>query len=41
MVGGALVRRFSSEPGVQLVLRTRKELDLTSQNAMDAFFAAE
>jgi GDP-L-fucose synthase len=41
MVGSALVRRFSSEPGVQLVLRTRKELDLTSQNAMDAFFAAE
>ena len=41
MVGSALVRRFSSEPGVQLVLRTRKELDLTSQNAMDAFFASE
>ena len=41
MVGSALVRRFSSEPGVQLVLRTRQELDLTSQNAMDAFFAAE
>ena len=41
MVGSALVRRFSSEPGVQLVLRARKELDLTSQSAMDAFFAAE
>ncbi|HEY0969182.1 MAG TPA: GDP-L-fucose synthase [Opitutaceae bacterium] len=41
MVGSALVRRFSQEPGVQLLLRTRKELDLTSQNAMDAFFAAE
>ncbi len=41
MVGSALVRRFSQEPGVQLVLRMRKELDLTSQNAMDTFFAAE
>lgn len=41
MVGSALVRRFSNEPGVRLLLRTRKELDLTSQSAMDAFFAAE
>ncbi len=41
MVGGALVRRFSRVPGVQLLLRTRKELDLTSQAAVDAFYAAE
>ncbi len=41
MVGGALVRRFSAEPGVQLVLRGRKELDLTSQAAVAAFYAAE
>jgi GDP-L-fucose synthase len=41
MVGGALVRRFQAEPGVQLVLRTRKELDLTSQAAVHAFLAAE
>lgn len=41
MVGSALVRRFQAEPGVQLVLRTRRELDLTSQAAVDAFLAAE
>jgi GDP-L-fucose synthase len=41
MVGSALVRRFSREPGVTLVLRTRRELDLTSQAAVDAFYAAE
>jgi GDP-L-fucose synthase len=41
MVGGALVRRFGREPGVQLVLRTRRELDLTSQAAVAAFYAAE
>lgn len=41
MVGGALVRRFQPEPGVALLLRTRKELDLTSQAAVEAFYAAE
>jgi len=41
MVGGALVRRFGREPGVTLLLRTRRELDLTSQAAVAAFFAAE
>jgi GDP-L-fucose synthase len=41
MVGGALVRRFRAEPGVTLVLRTRRELDLTSQAAVHAFLAAE
>ncbi len=41
MVGGALVRRFRSDPGVRLVLRTRKELDLTDQAAVRSFFAAE
>jgi GDP-L-fucose synthase len=41
MVGGALVRRFQDEPGVSLVLRTRRELDLGNQAAVDAFFAAE
>lgn len=41
MVGSALVRRFASEPGIQLMLRTRKELDLTSQAAVDMFYAAE
>jgi GDP-L-fucose synthase len=41
MVGGALVRRFQAEPGVSLLLRTRKELDLTNQAAVAAFYAAE
>ena len=36
MVGGALVRRFQREPGVTLLLRTRKELDLTNQAAVTA-----
>jgi GDP-L-fucose synthase len=41
MVGSALVRRFQSEPGVQLLLRTRKELDLTSPAAVETFYGAE
>ncbi len=41
MVGSALVRRFEGEPGVTLVLRTRRELDLGDQAAVDAFYAAE
>jgi len=41
MVGGAIVRRFQHEPGVTLLLRSRKELDLTSQAAVEAFYAAE
>jgi len=38
MVGSALVRRFSREPGVELLLRNRRELDLTSQTAVEAFY---
>ena len=41
MVGGALVRRFRGEPQVTLLLRSRRELDLTRQAAVEAFFAAE
>ena len=41
MVGGALVRRFAREPGTTLLLRTRRELDLTSSSAVEAFYAAE
>jgi len=41
MVGSALVRRFSCEPGVNLLLRGRRELDLTNQAAVDAFYATE
>jgi GDP-L-fucose synthase len=41
MVGSALVRRFRREPGFELVLRDRKQLDLTSEPAVAAFLAAE
>jgi GDP-L-fucose synthase len=41
MVGSALVRRFQREPGVTLVLRSRQELDLTSQAAVGEFYASE
>lgn len=41
MVGAALVRRFQQESGVELVLRSRAELDLLDQSAVDAFYAAE
>jgi GDP-L-fucose synthase len=41
LAGSALVRRFSREPGVRLVLRPRKELDLASQEAVESFYAAE
>jgi GDP-L-fucose synthase len=41
MVGSALVRRFKGEPGVELLLRDRNQLDLTSQSAVADFLAAE
>jgi GDP-L-fucose synthase len=41
MVGSALVRRFSREPGIEFVLRERSELDLANQAAVEAFYAAE
>jgi len=41
LVGAALVRRLQREAGVQLLLRTRAELDLTDQAAVRAFFATE
>ena len=41
MVGAALVRRFQRDPEVNLLLRTRAELDLTKQAAVAAFFATE
>lgn len=41
MVGSALVRRFSSEPGVQLLLRDRRQLDLSDAAAVRVFLAAE
>jgi GDP-L-fucose synthase len=41
MVGSALVRRFRKEPGFELLLRDRQQLDLTSQGAVSTFLAAE
>jgi len=41
MVGSALARRFAREPGVTLLAPSRAELDLTSQSALDAFYAAK
>lgn len=41
MVGGALVRRFQKVPDVTIVTRTRQELNLADQAAVDAFYAAE
>ena len=41
MVGSALVRRFQNEPGVELILRSRRELDLGNQAAVEAFYDAE
>jgi GDP-L-fucose synthase len=41
MVGSALVRRLRAEPGVELVLRERAQLDLTSEPAVEAFMRAE
>lgn len=41
MVGSAIVRRLERDGAVDIVTRTRAELDLTDQAAVDAFFAAE
>jgi GDP-L-fucose synthase len=41
MVGAALVRRLQAADCRNLLLRTRAELDLTRQAAVEAFFAAE
>ncbi|WP_031564227.1 GDP-L-fucose synthase [Rheinheimera texasensis] len=41
MVGSAIVRQLQQNPHNELVLRSRRELDLTSQAQVSAFFAAE
>ena len=41
LVGRALVRRLSAEPGSQLILRARTHLDLTVQAQVNDFFASE
>ncbi len=40
MVGSALVRQLSQRNDVELVLRTRQQLDLLDSHAVDAFFAS-
>jgi GDP-L-fucose synthase len=41
MVGSALHRALASNPNVELIVRNRKELDLTDQAAVRAFFERE
>jgi GDP-L-fucose synthase len=41
LVGAALVRRLQGNPAVDLLLRSRAEVDLTDQAAVRAFFAQE
>ncbi|MFM5874216.1 GDP-L-fucose synthase family protein [Aeromonas veronii] len=41
MVGSAICRQLSQREEVELVVRTRTELDLTSQQAVTEFFASE
>lgn len=41
MVGSAIVRQLSLRNDVEVITRTRAELDLLDQNAVNEFFAAE
>lgn len=41
LVGSAIARRLSAEGYSRLILRTKAELDLTRQAAVEAFFAGE
>lgn len=41
MVGSAIVRQLEAQGDVELVLRTRRELDLTNQAAVNTFFETE
>jgi GDP-L-fucose synthase len=41
MVGSAIVRQLGANAGVNVITRTRSELDLTSQAAVSDFFANE
>jgi len=41
LVGSAIVRRLQAEGASNLILRTRRELDLLDQGAVEDFFAAE
>ncbi|MEL6826962.1 MAG: GDP-L-fucose synthase [Pseudomonadota bacterium] len=41
MVGSALVRRLEAQGDSEIITRTRQDLDLTNQAAVDAFFKRE
>ena len=41
MVGSAIVRQLNTQPGIELVLRSRNELDLLNQHDVHAFFKSE
>jgi len=41
LVGSAIVRQLQAEGAQRLILRTRQELDLTDQAAVEAFFASD
>jgi GDP-L-fucose synthase len=41
MVGSALVRKLSADPGNRLVMRSRAELDLSRQSEVESFFTDE
>lgn len=41
LVGSAIVRRLERRGGLDLVLRTRQDLDLTQREPVEAFFASE
>jgi GDP-L-fucose synthase len=41
MVGSAIVRQLNTQPGIELVLRSRNELDLLNQQDVHAFFKSE
>lgn len=38
MVGSALVKQLRTDPNIELITRTRAELDLTNQNSVAALF---
>jgi len=41
MVGSAIVRQLKKDPNIELILRSRSELNLTSQQAVQNFFQSE
>jgi GDP-L-fucose synthase len=41
MVGSAIVRQLNTQPDIELVLRSRNELDLLNQHDVHAFFKSE